>query len=156
MPTIFSGRIKHSDDSKPSVAKKKMTQVSGTKFNNKEHKVKIVGDSRLRGTATRIDQYLNRKFVVCSWIKLGANTEELVDTLENVFKCLGKKDVIVINGGAYDIGSKRNQISRVLVKMTQIMQQYNNTNIIVVNIPHRYDTDRNSATNLEIQAFKEI
>jgi hypothetical protein len=33
------------------------------------------------------------------------------------------------------------------------MQKYVNTNIIVVNIPHRYDMDRNSVTNLEIQAF---
>jgi lysophospholipase L1-like esterase len=64
-----------------------------------------------------------------------------------------EKDVIVINGGANDIGSNRNKTNRVLVKMTQFMQKYNNTNIIIVNIPHRYDTDRNSMTNLEIQAF---
>jgi hypothetical protein len=61
--------------------------------------VKIVGNSHLRGTAARIDQYLNTKFEVCISVKPGANTEELVDTLEKDFKCLGKKDVIVINGG---------------------------------------------------------
>jgi len=60
--------------------------------------------------------------------------------------------VIVINGGTNDIGSQINQINRGLVKMTQFMQKYNNTNTIVVNIPHRYDMDRNSVTNLEIQA----
>jgi hypothetical protein len=37
--------------------------------------------------------------------------------------------------------------------MTKFMQEYSNTNIVVVNIPHRYDMDRNSVTNLEIQAF---
>jgi lysophospholipase L1-like esterase len=58
----------------------------------------------------------------------------------------------VINGGANDIGSKRNLINRVLLKMTQFMQKYNNTNIIV-NIPHRYDMERNSVTNLENQTF---
>jgi hypothetical protein len=116
--------------------------------------VKIVGDSHLRGTAARIDQYLNTKFEVCSRFKLGANIEELVDTLEKDFKCLGKKDVIVINRGANDIGSKRKQISGVLVKMTQFMQKYNNNNnVIVVNIPHRHDVDMNSETNLEIQTF---
>jgi hypothetical protein len=41
---------------------------------------------------------------------------------------------------------------RVFVKMAQFMQKHNNSNIIVVNIPHRYDMDRNSVTNLEIQA----
>jgi lysophospholipase L1-like esterase len=102
--------------------------------------------------ATKIDQYLNMKFEVCSWITPGANTEELVGTLEKDFKCLGKKDVIVIKGGANDIGSKRNQTNKVLVKITQFMQKHNNINIIVVNIPHRYDMDRDSVTNLEIQA----
>jgi hypothetical protein len=82
-----------------------------------------VCDSHLRGTAKRIDQYLNTKFEVCSWMKPGANTEKLADTLEKDFKCLGKKDVIVINGGANDIGSRRNQMNRVLVKMTQFMQK---------------------------------
>jgi hypothetical protein len=85
-----------------------MAHVPGVSLNNQEHKVKILGDSHLRGTATKIDRYLNTKFKVCSWIEHGANTEELVNTLEKDFKCLGKKDVIVINGGANDSGSKRN------------------------------------------------
>ena len=77
--------------------------------------------------------------------------EELVDTLGRDLKCLGKKDVILINGGANDISSKRNQANRVLGKMTQFMEKHNNSNIIVMNIPHRYDMDMNSVTNLEIQ-----
>ena len=58
----------------------------------------------------------------------------------------------MINGGANDIGSKRNQTNKVLVKMTQFMHKHNNSNIIVINIAHRYNMDRNSVTNLEIQA----
>ena len=116
MPTIVCGRVTHSNNWKPTPAKKETVHVPGANLNNKEHKVRIVGDSHLRGTATKIDQYLNIKFEVCSWIKPGANKQELVDTLERDFKCLGKKDVIVINGGANDIGSKRNQTNSVLVK----------------------------------------
>jgi hypothetical protein len=37
--------------------------------------------------------------------------------------------------------------------MTQFMQNCNNTNITVVNIPHRHDLVKDSRTNLEIQAF---
>jgi hypothetical protein len=99
--------------------------------------VKILGDSHLKETATKIDQYLNTKFEVCTWVKPGANTEELVTTLEKDCKCLGKK---------------RNQTNKVLVKMAQFMQKDSNSNIVVVNIPHRYDMDRNSVINLEIQA----
>jgi hypothetical protein len=83
-----------------------------------------------------------------TWCK----SEELVNTLEKDFKCLSKKDVIVINGGANDIGSMRNQTNMVLIKMAQFMQKHSNSNIIVVTIPHRYDLDRNSVISLEIQA----
>jgi 23S rRNA pseudoU1915 N3-methylase RlmH len=88
------------------------------------HKVKILGDSHLRRTASKIDQYLNTKFEVCSWIKPGANTTEMVNTLVKDLKCLGTQDVIVINGGSNDIGSKRNQTHNVLVHMTQFIQKY--------------------------------
>jgi hypothetical protein len=37
--------------------------------------------------------------------------------------------------------------------MTQFMQKYNNTNITVVNIPHRHELDKAAKTNLDIQAF---
>ena len=37
--------------------------------------------------------------------------------------------------------------------MAGFVQKHNNTNIIIVNIPHRYDLDRTSVINSEIQAF---
>jgi len=40
--------------------------------------------------------------------------------------------VIVINGGSYDIGSKRNQTNKVSVKMAQFMQKHNNSIIIII------------------------
>ena len=59
--------------------------------------------------------------------------------------------MIVINGGINDTDNS-NKKSGVLVKMTQFVQRYNNTSIIVVNIPHRYDLDKDSMVNSEIQA----
>ena len=75
IPTIVGGRLTHSDNRKPTPVKEETTHVPGASLNKREHKVKILGDSHLRGTATKIDQYLNTKFEVCSWIKPGANTE---------------------------------------------------------------------------------
>ena len=37
--------------------------------------------------------------------------------------------------------------------MTQFMQKYNNTDIIVVNIPPRHDLAKDSLTNLAIQPY---
>ena len=111
--------------------------------------MKIIGDSHLKGSAARINQYLNTKFEVCSFIKPGAHTNQLVHSQEMEFKCLGRKDVIVTN----DIDNNRILKNGVSVMMTQFMQKYNNTNIIVANISHRHDLAKDSRTNLEIQAF---
>jgi len=37
--------------------------------------------------------------------------------------------------------------------MAHFMQKYNNTNIVVVNIPHRHDLMKLNKTNLNIQAY---
>jgi len=92
----------------------------------------------------------NTKFEVYSWIKPGATTKEIVNTLGNDLKCLGTQNVIVVNGGSNDIGSKRNQTHKVLIHMAQFIQENTHCNIIFVNIPPRHDIGNNSITNLEI------
>jgi lysophospholipase L1-like esterase len=62
--------------------------------------------------------------------------------------------VIVLNGGANDIDKHSNNMNGVLVQMTQFMKKYNNTNVIVVNIPHRHELDTAANPNLDIQALK--
>jgi len=42
---------------------------------------------------------------MCSLTKPGASTIQLVGTQEKGLKCLGKSDIIVINGGTNDIGN---------------------------------------------------
>jgi len=64
--------------------------------------------------------------------------------------CLGRKNVIVVNGGTNDIGSNSTKRSGISIMMTLFMQKYNNTNIIVVNISHTRDLAKDSKTNLEI------
>jgi lysophospholipase L1-like esterase len=150
IPTIINGRLVHGDDWKPTTKKKEeKTSTTGTSIN---HKVKILSDSHLRETASKIDQYLNTKYEVSNCIKPGANTEEIVNTLVEDLKCLGTQDVTVMNGGSNDIGSNRNQIHKVLVQKKQFIQENTHSNIIIVNIPPRHDMNRNSVTNLEIQA----
>jgi len=87
IPTITNVRLIYGGDWKPTTRKKEEGKSStGTRTSDK---VKILGDSHLRGTASKIDQYLNTKFEVCSWIKPGATTKEIVNTLVNDLKCLG-------------------------------------------------------------------
>jgi hypothetical protein len=78
IPTIINGRLIHGDDWKRTTKKEEKTSKTGTSIS---HKVKILGDSHLRETASKTDQYLNTKYEVSSWIKPGANTEKIVNTL---------------------------------------------------------------------------
>ena len=155
IPMIINSRLSFNQNRSTNSTKKKKKPTSASGLNPiiKEHKVKVVGDSHLKKTAAGIDQFLTSKFEVSSWIKLGAKMEELVGTMQKDCKCLGKSDVIVINGGANDISSKRTHTISAVGKMTRFVQKFNNTNIIIVNIPHRYDLDRTSVINSEIQAF---
>lgn len=72
--------------------------------------MKIIGDSRLKGTAARINQYLNTKYEVCIFIKPGAIATQLVHSQGMEFLCLEEKDVIVINGGMNDFGNNSTKV----------------------------------------------
>jgi hypothetical protein len=153
IPTIINGRVMNGGIKNPSWSIKNSSRVPGNKISKYDHKVKIIGDGHFKGSAARINQYLNTKFEVCSFIKPGASTNQLVHSQEMEFMCLGRKDVIVINGGTNGIGNNSTKRNGILVMMAQFMQKYNNTNIIAVNVPHRHDLAKDSRTNLEIQAF---
>jgi len=118
IPTLINGRLMCDGDRKPTTRKKE--DVKSPTRTRTSHKVKIVGDSYFRGIAPKIDQYLNTKFKVCSWIKPGATTKEIVNTLGSDLKCLGTQDVIVVSGGMNDIDSKKNQKHKVLAHMKTI------------------------------------
>jgi hypothetical protein len=115
--------------------------------------VEIIGDSHLKGSAVKINQYLNTKFKVCSLTKPGANINQLVCSQENYLKCLGKSDVIVFTGGSNDIDKPNVKDNGILISMVHFIQKYNNTNIVIVNIPHRHDLTNRAKTNLCIQAY---
>ena len=78
IPTIVGGRPTSSNNWKPAPAKKETVRVPDAIHNHKEHKVKIIGDSHLRGIATKIDQYVNTKFEICSWIKPGQTINQSI------------------------------------------------------------------------------
>jgi hypothetical protein len=149
IPTIVNRRIVNCEVRNRSKPEEKATSILGNKFLKSSHKVLIIGDSHLKGSAVRTNQFLNTKFSVCSFIKPGATINQYLRRKNNS-KTLEKKDVIVISGWANDMNNG-DKVSEVLSKMTKFMQTYNNTNIAIMSIPHRYDLDNDSRINLAIQ-----
>jgi len=69
------------------------------------------------------------------------------------FKLLGKKEIIVINGGTNDLDNNSEKRKSALVHMLQFAQKYVNTNIIMVNTSLRHDLAMDSQISFEIQDF---
>ena len=102
IPTILNGRItsRRNHNKKPlkkATAQSYAPNQNSTKSSKSVHKVDLIGDSHLKGLAVKVNQYLNTKFKVCSFIKPGASIHQLVCSHSVDLKCLSKSDAIVIN-----------------------------------------------------------
>jgi hypothetical protein len=64
---------------------------------------------------------------------------------------LTKNDVIVLQGGSNDVYCNNAKVA--ILQIRKFCEVANNTNIIIVDIPHRYDLGKNSIVNKEIQAY---
>jgi hypothetical protein len=115
------------------------------------HKVEILGDSHLTECANNLNQFLNSCFTITSLVKPGAPINELVSSQSEVLKLLKKSDVIVIGGGANNMNNSDDSENEVILKITDFVQKYKNTNIIVIEVPHRFDLSKDSGTNIAIR-----
>jgi len=73
----------------------------------------------------------------------------------NDLKNLGTKDVIILSGGSNDLDHYCGKFNKVLSQLIKFIQLHNNTNILIMSIPHRHDLDKHSMTNLAIKKFNE-
>jgi hypothetical protein len=143
--TIINGRVENSDIQNPSKTKFKLPRDKLVKSIKCDHKVHIIGDSNLKGSAIKMNQYLNTNFVGSSFIKPRANIKQIVHSQEMEFKRLGKKDIIVVNGETNDLNNNGEKRKSALVHKLQFAQKYVNTNIIMVSIPPRHDIAMDSS-----------
>jgi len=130
IPTIINGRVTNSDSQNPTKTKLKPPRAKPDKSTRCDHKVHIIGDSHLKGSAIKINQYLKTNFVVSSIIKPGSNIKQIVHSQEMEFKRLGKKDITVVNGGTNDLAKNSEKRKSALVHITICSEiceyQYNN------------------------------
>jgi hypothetical protein len=100
--TIISGRVRNSDIQNPTKTKLKPPRAKPDKSTRCDHKVHIIGDSHLKEYVIKIIQYFKTNFVVSIIMKPGVNIKRVFHSQEMEFKRLGKKDILVVNGGTND------------------------------------------------------
>jgi hypothetical protein len=104
----------------------------------------ILGDSHLKGCVVKLRSELSAKFKVSGSEKIeNSSVEDLLN--------LHLQDVVVLNTGANDV--YRNAKGLALTQITKFIQRNYCANIIIIDIPQRYDLSPSSCINLDIEEF---
>lgn len=102
IPTIVNGQVKQVTNNHASgVPNDIQTLLSETTVdlinkkinctNDGKHEVRLIGDSHLKGCATRITSALDIRFKVCAFLKPGSNSQILEETIKGDIDTLTKK-----------------------------------------------------------------
>jgi endonuclease IV len=62
-----------------------------------------------------------------------------------------KRDVVIVCGRANNIN--KNESIKGLKSVIQFVQNRSNTNVIIMNAPHRYDSEETSCVNKEVKVY---
>jgi lysophospholipase L1-like esterase len=117
----------------------------------KDQKMLIIGDSHTRLWTQNVKSYIKENFHVQGLVKPGAGVDIIVTTANSDITSLTKNDVVIVCGGANDVA--KNNAKMALIHISNFVKANNHTNIIVTNLPHRFDLIQYSCVNSEIRSF---
>jgi RNase H-fold protein (predicted Holliday junction resolvase) len=117
-----------------------------------QHRIIIVGDSHARDCAKEVQQNVGCGFEVQEIVKPGSSTEVIVNTATRDIKKLTYKDPVVVWAGTRDVG-KNDTGKGLLYQIKNFVENYKQTNIIVMSVPHRHDLEQKSRVNDEVERF---
>jgi len=104
-------------------------------------KAVIIGNSHFKGSVPRMANYLSAKFEVGGFIKPCAGLENIVGkTIIDSFR-LTKNNVLVFSGDVNDVYN--NNSKQVILQIVKFLQD-NITDILMLDILHRYKLSDNS------------
>ena len=119
---------------------------------NKKHKIICIGDSHIRGFTNMIKNLVSNNFEFYSVLKPGSSSSQLLETARQEIMKLNHDDILIICSGANDLATNRTSLA--FKNISNIVTKSNHTNIILVNIPYRYDTANTTSTvNDSIEKF---
>ena len=112
---------------------------------SKKHKVILIGDSHIKGYGWKLKLLLSNNYEVYSVPKPGSSSSELMNTAKDEISQLSHEDVIVICTGTNDY--EVNGFSSTLRNITNFVEANKHTNIILLNVPQRYDLRMSTSVN---------
>ena len=116
-----------------------------------KHKILITDDSHSRNSASLLQDNLNKDYEASSFVRPGAQMNVITGPVGEAVKSLKCDDVVVIWGGSNDIS--RNNIKDALKNVNEFVKGTTETNIVLINAPHRHDLTPESCVNKEVVKF---
>jgi hypothetical protein len=111
----------------------------------------MIGDSFLRRIRENVDLSLSSEYSAYSMVKPGCELNTLLESANSTTGVLTQKDVIVICGESNDLNQKK--VKSAISCIREFKERHNHTNIIIANVPIRYDLSYHSLTNKEIRLY---
>ena len=124
---------------------------SMVKKNNRKHqdsrsRIVILGDSHARGVAGELLHQSNHRLNTIGYVKPKVGLNELLNTAKNDLSKLTRTDIMI--GGSNDIDESDQ--GRNLTSTVNFLDSTQNTNVILVEVPVRYDSGARSHINEQI------
>jgi hypothetical protein len=128
-----------------------MVQRAKNKHVEKKHKVIVIGDSHGQGCATEIQLNLDEGFEVQGFVTPGTGVNTITTSAKSDIQHLSKQDVAVVWGGSIDVG--KNETKKCINCIQSFVKTNNHTNVILMDVLHRYDLEQTSCVNKEVERY---
>lgn len=118
---------------------------------SKLKRILLIGDSHMRGCASELGKYLGPNYKVSGTFMPGSRLQNITKLARKEIAGFSKEDMVIIWGGSNDVN--RNKSMKGLMNLNEFVDLRKNTNIMIVQIPHRHDLLATSCINKEVQNF---
>jgi hypothetical protein len=123
--------------------RKSISAHQNRKHSYKKHRIILIGDSNMRGYVSSLEPLLNSNYNLYSIVKPGSGTNELEKTANEAISHLTHHDMIILCYGTneFDQQNLKNPKKKFSCTFQNIKNfiRNNHTNILLMNIPYRYD-----------------
>jgi hypothetical protein len=118
----------------------------------KKHQIILIGDSNIRGYASSLEPLLNSNYNLYSVVKPGSGTNELEKSAIEEIRQLNHDDITILCYGTNDLDLKnsrnpKGKFSCTFQNIKNFIMKNNHTNILLMNIPLRYDIPNSPYVN---------
>ena len=140
IPTIVNGVV----SAKPNP---NASSIVNCPSSNKQ-RIVLLSDSHIRGQVSMLKPLLNNDFDLYGVVKPDSGTSELSESAKGVIEEISYNYLIIISSGTNDY--ELNRFSSTFQNIKNYLKNTTNTNIILMNVPYRYDLPNSTAVNKTI------